>query len=466
MRSSCVHILLLGFLCLFAGKSTSTAEATGYIHVEQIDGVWWFINGEGERFVSLGVNHIEPHLWLAPYNRNATLKRYGDDMIDENGCFDTDSEAAKKWINRQVEIVHGMSFNTFGPHTHGSIDPLLYKDQVYYVARLDTAPLAGWRERNGEGPRPDVFSLDFRDFVTSRVGDVCALHRDSPNLLGYLYTDVPSWVMGRAEQKSTGNDVMIYPWVNAIIKLGEASPGKQRWLELLKERYPSAKAAAETWGIAVSPTYGISWKTMARRIDWSQPTDKAKADADMVAFLFLIADQWYGIHREIVLRHDPNHLLLGDKNMSMWHHDWVLAALKKHVDVVAIQAYGLWPDEKKFTDRIYAATGKPIFNGDGCFAFAQPQQREWGVKGFRTGAKSIAEVARFYRETLEGMMATPYVIGWHHCGYLQQWDEAERGDSPRNENGFLDPFEEELTTWTDVIREVNAKADDLHSAAR
>ena len=463
MRRSSLFLLLLSFLALFASQRTVTAaEATGFIRVEQIDGVWWFINAEGERFVSLGVNHIEPHLWLAPYNKKATLERYGEDMVDENGRFNTDGEAAKKWIDRQVEIVHGMSFNTFGPHTHGTIDPALYKEQVYYVARLDTAPLAGWRERNGEGPRPDVFSHDFRHFVKSRVKDVCAEHRDSPNLLGYLYTDVPSWLLGKAEQKEAGNDIMIYPWVNAIIELGEASPGKQRWLELLKERYPSAEAAAETWGIAISPTYGISWDTMARRIDWLQPTDREKADADMVAFLHLIADQWYRIHREVVLAEDPNHLLLGDKNMSMWHYDWVLAAAKKHIDVVAIQSYGFWPDDVKLTDRIYEATGKPIFNGDGCFSFAAPQQQEWGVKGFRTGAKSIEEVARFYRETLEGMMATPYVVGWHHCGYLQQWDAAERGDAPRNENGFLDPFENEITTWTDVIREVNAKAEKLH----
>ena len=88
------------------------------------------------------------------------------------------------------------------------------------------------------------------------------------------------------------------------------------------------------------------------------------------------------------------------------------------------------------------------------------------MKGFRTGAKSFDDVAKFYRQTLEGMMATPYVIGWHHCGYLQQWDAAERGDSPRNENGFLDPFEKKVSNWTDVIREVNGQAEQLHEKAR
>ena len=53
----------------------------------------------------------------------------------------------------------------------------------------------------------------------------------------------------------------------------------------------------------------------------------------------------------------------------------------------------------------------------------------------------------------------------HHCGYMEQWDEAERGDSPRNENGFLDPLEKHRTGWTDVLKDINPKAVELHEAA-
>jgi hypothetical protein len=31
-----------------------------------------------------------------------------------------------------------------------------------------------------------------------------------------------------------------------------------------------------------------------------------------------------------------------------------------------------------------------------------------------------------------------------------------------NENGFMDPFENYYTPWTDVIREVNSRAHKLH----
>ena len=87
------------------------------------------------------------------------------------------------------------------------------------------------------------------------------------------------------------------------------------------------------------------------------------------------------------------------------------------------------------------------------------------MKEFRTGAKTIEDVATKYEEMLRGMMATPYYIGWHHCGFMEQWDDAERGDSPRNENGFLDPLEKHRTQWTDVLKAINPKSAELHAAA-
>lgn len=447
-------------------QADDSLRATGYIRVEQIDGVWWFINADGKKFVSIGVNHIEPHLWLAPYNKAATLKKYGKDLIGPDGHFNTHGEAARKWIDGQIRTTRGLGFNTFGKHTHPAIAPKLYQENIYYIASLDTAPLAGWQERHGRGPRPDVFSADFQNHVEQRVQQVAEQHKNSRNLIGYLYTDVPSWIMGRGEQMERNDTTMIYPWINAILPLGESSPGKMRWLKHLKQRYPNAESAAKAWGMPISPAYGISWEEMARQVDWTKPSDESAAKKDMLAFMPIIAEQWYSLHERLIRKFDPDHLILGDKNMVMWHYDFILPSIKKHVDVVCVQAYGPWEKDKKLSDMIYEATGKPIFNGDGCFGLAGPNQQEWGVKGFRTGAKSLEDVARLYAEMLSGMMSTPYYIGWHHCGYLEQWDAAERGDAPRNENGFLDPLEKPRTQWTDILKAINPRAKELHSAAK
>ena len=438
--------------------SPARAAATGYVRVEKIDGVWWFVGPEGDRFVSLGVNHLEPHLWLAPYNKEATLDRYGADMVDANGRFNPSGEATRKWIERQVETCRDLGFNTFGKHTHASIPSALYRDEVYHVASLETAPLAGWQERKGEGPRPDPFSGEFERFVETRVRAACDLHKNSRKLLGYLYTDIPSWRL-RQNGRTT------YPWVEAIVGLGEHTAGKQRWIEHLRGRYNDAEACARAWGLPVSPAYGLSWERMARLVGWSEPADATRADTDRVSFLAVVAERWYGLHRELIAKYDPNHLILGDKNLIQNYDPFLVPALRKHVDVIVTQSYNRWADDAPLNRSIHERIGKPIVNGDGSHSYVQPNQQGRGAKGFRTGSKSFEEVAALYRETLEGMMRTPYMIGWHHCGYLEQWDEAERGDSPRNENGFLDPFERPHTIWTDVIREANSAAVRQHEAA-
>ena len=36
------------------------------IRVQETDGVWWFVDGTGAPFVSIGVNHLQSDCWLAP----------------------------------------------------------------------------------------------------------------------------------------------------------------------------------------------------------------------------------------------------------------------------------------------------------------------------------------------------------------------------------------------------------------
>ena len=256
-------ILILAMLSSAGpGLKLHAAKATGFVRVEQIEGRWWFIDGAGEKFISMGVNHIEPHLWLAPYNKQNTLERYGPDMVDASGRFNTDGMAARQWINRQVEICRDLHFNTFGKHIHPSIDATLYDDQIYYIASLGTAPSGLSGIQPGEGPLPDIFSSDFKAHLHKRVEEVVNRHRNELNLLGYIYTDVPNWVIPKNAREEEGGDIMIYPWINSILKLGVESPGKNTWISHLQARYAEPQEVAAAWGIATSPLYGISWEKL------------------------------------------------------------------------------------------------------------------------------------------------------------------------------------------------------------
>ena len=122
------------------------------------------------------------------------------------------------------------------------------------------------------------------------------------------------------------------------------------------------------------------------------------------------------------------------------YNSWLIDPLKNYVDVIVIQSYNLFSEDTKITDWLYKKTGKPIFNGDGSFAFISKEQRKLKVKGWWTGSKNIKDVAFKYKSSLNNMMKKKYMIGWHYCGILEQWDTAERGDVSSNENGFMDPY--------------------------
>ena len=465
-----IALSLVGWLatfCLLAQTGKPNPElATGYIYVKQIDEVWWFIGPDGEKFISQGVNHIEPHLYLAPYNKEATIKKYGAELIDEQGMFDTTTEAAQKFIDGQIAICKDLNFNTFGKHTHASIAPELYMDKTYYIASLETAPVATWQIKAGQGSMPDVFSSSFENYVQQKIKEVVTKHRKSPNLIGYVYSDVPAWILPPYMQERENEYLMIYPWVEEMMSLGVAAPGKKAWIDHLKERYASAADVADVWGLDYIKLYGIAWKEFYKITDWTNPIDSVKVTADMRSFMGKIAERWYKLHYDAIKKHDQNHLIIGDKSDISTYQDFLLPALKKYIDVIAIQSYNVWSEDKATTDWLYKELGKPLFNGDGSFAFVHPNQSENKVKGWWTGAKNMQDVISMYKAQLEMMMAESYVVGWHHCGMLQQWDGSARGDVPSNENGFMDPFENYYTEWTDIIRKMNSETIELHEEAK
>lgn len=435
--------------------------ATGFIGVEEIDGVWWFTSPGDEPFLSLGVNHLEPHLWMGPYNLEHTIRQYGPDFVGPDGRFNPDGEAAKKWINRQVQASKNLGFNTFAKHTHPSIPSRLYREQIYYVASFNTAPLSSWQAAKGEAAMPDVFSQDFERYLGNKVRTICSEHRESRNLLGYLYVDIPQLETNQGPG-SKENDAMIHPWVNAIVRSGEHTPGKVAWIAHLQSAFSSAAEAARAWGIPVSRSYGISWDYLARLDTWFNPVDRLRAREIAAAFMRKIAERWYKLHHDEIRKADPDHLILGDKTLVGMFRDWLLPILAEYVDVVLIQSYNPFEQDRDILDWIHRETGKPLLNGDGSFGYVNPHQQKFKVKGAHTNSRNVADVAQKYRHYLEATVARPYMLGWHHCGYLEQWDSAERGDVNSNENGFLDPFENEYQVWTDVIRAANRRARAQH----
>ena len=72
--------------------------------------------------------------------------------------------------------------------------------------------------------------------------------------------------------------------------------------------------------------------------------------------------------------------------------------------------------------------------------------------------KDYADMARSYARYVEDAFAENYFIGYHHCGFIEQWDGSQRGDVATNENGLLDPFEKVDAAIAEMVPAANRKA--------
>jgi hypothetical protein len=446
--------------CARAGEP-ATFEPSEFFRAEARQGVWWLVDPAGRPIVSLGVNHLEPRLMLAAYNRQATLERYGADFVTANGAFNPEGTAAKNWVDQILRDLRDWGFNTLG--FHNSLPRPLFRDRIYFcepVRPIVTTPYFPNAER------PDVFSAEVAARIEKGARDVCTAYRDDLNLLGYIYNDRPIYAPGGGPG---GSRLPWHPWVEALLRLPATAPGKQKWMELLKARHADAKSAAATHGLEAT-----GWDDLLSLARWPAPREGSSAEADHRGFLALIVEQWYRLHWEAIRRHDPNHLILGDKlgggfsepgTRAAAHRNippYLYAILKKYVDVVTVEWYGRFEEQATALENIHQATGKPVILGDSSFSALQPRQQD--CKGVKVGSQKEVgdEYARYLRQALE----KSFIVGWHFCGYIESWTEPGRPSRFAPQNGFKDPFEHVHEEAIVRVRAANRQAQAWHEQVR
>jgi len=151
----------------------------------------------------------------------------------------------------------------------------------------------------------------------------------------------------------------------------------------------------------------------------------------------------------IIRKYDSNHLILGDRiNGNTSPSLAALSEIKDWIDVIMLQYYGFYRDQKGTIDIVYELTGKPILLCDACFSVPLPEMSN----PFGPQLESQAERGRAYREYAEQVFSLPYIVGWHWCGYIDNYDTAEPG---MQHSGIKNIYGENYTDLTDVMKEVN-----------
>ena len=472
---------VLGASLLLALTGICGGASAACVSVGNEAGVWWFKSPEGIPFLSIGVNHVEPLYWQSPNNAAFVRDTYGAGLFSPEGVFCDGSPAADTWAQRVATNLSSWGFNTLGFHNPLS-KSLHSAGQAYYVVELAVPVPWGWSMPRSALARAfkrnalDVFGDAFISAVASNAADVVKAYADDPRVLGYAYTDGPPWTVDDDKEEAsaralTGAGRNIHPWVQAIMSLPAEAKGKQAWLALMKERYPSPEKAGETYARNVS-----AWSELAATTAWTSVSNATQAAEDSQAFLVKLMRQWYDVRKKSIREYDKNHLILGDKlnmNRDSKHPEQMtqsLRLMRDYVDVINIQYYGPFEKQRDTLELIFRETQKPILNGD------TTRDPLW-TDNPRENTGYYGALGQTYAEDLAKLFSLPYLIGWHHCGYmrglrrpylaaLKQGDRKTADFYVRQKHtyreGFITEFEEPIDSLLMPLALVFSNGETIH----
>jgi len=436
----------------WGGIVAEGGRASGYFRVEQIDGIWWFVDPDGGLFLSKGVDAVNfdhdsiQHTNRFPY-REACQRKYG---------------SREAWRAAASQRLLSWGFNTLGAWSddtvaHAGPAPLAV------TALVDIA--ASFRSQQQDRPSgmagyPDLFDPNFEIFARKRASDVCGPHRNDAGFIGW-FTDnelqwAPDW---------RGPDELLTVFLNEEA----GSPGRETAIRLLRNRYDSFREFKSVWHIAVD-----SWHELAamqttdppfirqnlntERIEVDQPTPdarRARFFADCDAFAGALAERYFEVTVAAIKEADPNHLVLGCR-FAYVPQQSVIEAAARHLDVIGFNCYDYDPTP---TIEAYARSGKPCLIGE--FSFRGDDSGLPNTIGAGPRVASQGERARSFQHYVDAGLKQPALIGYHWFLHADQPAEG-RFDGENSNYGVVtidDVVYDELTRG---MAGVQAEAETMH----
>lgn len=253
-----------------------------------------------------------------------------------------------------------LGFNAYG---YGCPNEL--KDDLPYLEGSNLIPTSTYRT-DGSFRFVDVFDPAVREDLETQVRRMCWANRKKTNLIGYCWTDLSAWPL----KNPLGQN-----WVDFMRDLPAKASGKMAYQQFLK-----------TW----------------------EGDDEIQRD---LGFLRLIAREYFRILGETTRKHDPDHLVFGDRFGFDTAIPEVVEEMLPHVDAIAIQPPFKPGFPKAEYERLHQLTGKPILLCDFAIRFKDGDKN---IRGWKPEENPKIAGER-YAEYLREAMATPYIIGAFWC---------------------------------------------------
>jgi hypothetical protein len=403
-------LVALTLVATIAVALRTPTEVHGYVRVVQEDGVWWFQDGSGHRFFSLGVNCV-------------------------GGCF---GHAEERPINpsrkaRIVSALRGWGFNTVGSWS----SPSLW-DELYVVDRIYT---------DFSEITHDVFDESFWDgWMADRLKTEVQPFLGMKNFIGYFLDNEPAW-----------NAYQIFEF---YLGLAKDRAGSQAFLAHLKAYYQGSIRRLNR-----------EWRTSHARFENIPGTPPPKPYPPLMrqgilkAWRTEVAVTYYRRYAAMVRALDPDHLILGIRHQGVPDVEF-FRALAPYFDVHSINDYNRYGQLRPAYAELYQATGKPLMITEFSFSgFPHPGHKSsLFVDVYTQENRGVG-----YRKYALQAARAPFMVGMHWFMWMDyaKQDPVIHGFPPDENVGLVSHDEtetyEELGRW---VRDTNAEINATHQGAR
>lgn len=405
------------------------------------NGVWAFVDGQGKRFVSLGVNNIAHE----PFRPRPGTKFY----LPIQNQFNGDAGAWGRFVHTLLTD-HG--FNTVGcwssplaPDGAGPGGTFLYRTPILYVVGTEAdrclAPL-----------RPDLEGV-----IRRNTREMMAKFPNREALLGVFLDNEAAWWGLTGWDKVATNTLM--ERALRLPKDDKAYGGTILWL---KGRYPSPAAMGEAWGRPLK-----SWTELDGA--WAEAcyTDASQRDRD--DFTTMLADSLFATAERVVREELPGVLLLGVRFAG----DAPLGVIKaagRHNDVISINMYRSEPAaDRTALSRYWLLTGRPLMVTEFSWRAEQNGSGNPNTRGAGPVVKTQRERGEAYAKFVPDHYRLPVVIGTHWFEFQDQSPQG-RFDGEDSNYGIVDienrPYTELLSAMKAAHATIPAiRADSMEKMA-
>ncbi|MFP4093329.1 MAG: hypothetical protein ACLFUB_02515 [Cyclobacteriaceae bacterium] len=303
-----------------------------FFHLEKSGKRWWLIDPDDKRFWSIGINHVDPATLRYADNSHIWEEKYQNSM--------------RNWLQTVRSDLQGWGFNTLGwnqevvtinPQNHRHSRSFTFEEYQWLdMPYCHMLPFIESHQWEIETRLPDIRSKGFEEWADYVARDHCARMKDDPKLIGYFYTDCPTWVH---------------------------SNGSTRWK---------------------APIFDPELLN----------TEAGKKE------LSDLATTYYRVLHDAVRRYDPHHLILGDRYEANHPlPEEVVRAAQPYVDVLSFQCFRGADKVAEKLGYWARLTGHPVLLGDSAIwvepfnpKWPPPEQRHHDPAGYRATMEALWQI--------------------------------------------------------------------------